>query len=432
MGDLVEYYSRKDVQKAIVNIAKNREVAINFGDKGFGKRPEILQFDNDVEELAKQGATSFHISEEHWQNPLLLKPGMSKKDLDDLRLGWDLITDVDGLHLDYSKLATYLVVEALNFYDINNYSVKFSGNRGFHIGIPFESFPSSINNQETKLLFPDAARIIASYLKEMIKEPLTNKILEKEKIKEISIKINKEKEFFIKNNLLDVFKLVDIDNVAISSRHMFRSPYSYHEISGLISVPIKDNEILNFDKEKAKIENVKVNIKFLDTSEIAKEEASHLMTQAFYWYSKNKKEEVRIEKKDFIVPSNAVKLQYFPPCISRALLGLEDGKKRFLFILLNFLKNTGYSESEIEKIVLDWNKRNKEPLRENYIRSQLTWNKKQRLILPQNCPKDKTNLSNNFNNYYTDLHICSPDNLCMMIKNPVQYAIKKSKAYKNK
>ena len=81
---------------------------------------------------------------------------------------------------------------------------------------------------------------------------------------------------------------------------------------------------------------------------------------------------------------------------------------------------------------IDWNKKNKEPLRENYIRSQLTWSKKQRLILPQNCPKDKINLSNNFNNYYTDLYICSPDNLCMMIKNPVQYAIKKSKAYKNK
>ena len=357
---------------------------------------------------------------------------MTKKQLRELRLGWDLIIDIDGLNLDYSKLAAHFIIEALKFYDISNYSIKFSGNRGFHIGIPFEALPANVNNQENKLLFPDAARIIASYLKEMIKEPLTNKILEKEKIKEISIKINKEKEFFIKNNLLDVFKLVDIDNVAISSRHMFRSPYSYHEISGLISVPIKDNEILNFDKEKAKIENVKVNIKFLDTSEIAKEEASHLMTQAFYWYSKNKKEEIKIEKKDFIVPSNAVKPQYFPPCISHGLMGLEDGKKRFLFILLNFLKNAGYNENEIEKIVFDWNKKNKEPLRENYIRSQLTWSKKQRLILPQNCPKDKINLSNNFNNYYTDLYICSPDNLCMMIKNPVQYAIKKSKAYKNK
>ncbi|MEK6835424.1 MAG: DNA primase small subunit domain-containing protein, partial [Nanoarchaeota archaeon] len=402
-------------------------------DKGYGKRPDILQFYNDIEELAKQGATSFNVSEEHWQNPLLLKPGMTKQQLDELRLGWDLIIDIDGLHLDYSKLAAYLIIEALKFYDINNYSIKFSGNRGFHIGIPFEAFPSSINNQETKKLFPDAARILASYLKEMIREPLTNKILEKETIQEISNKINKEKDYFVNKNILWVSKLVDIDNVAISSRHMFRTPYSYHEKSGLISIPIKDNEILNFDKEEAKIENVKVNLNFLDSLNVINQEATQLMTQAFYWHSKNKKkEEIKLDIKEYAVPINAIKQAYFPPCISAGLSGLSDGKKRFLFLLLNFLKNTGYDEKGIETIVFEWNKRNKEPLRENYIQSQLAWSKRQKLILPQNCPKDKENLANNFNNYYVDLHICNPDNLCRMIRNPVQYAIKKSRAYKNK
>src|SRR3989344_7891959 len=100
---LLKYYSRRDVQKEIVEISKNREIAVNFGDKGYGKRPDVIQFENDVYELAKKGATSFHISEERWQNPLLIKTGMARKQLDDLRMGWDLLIDLDGINLDYSK-----------------------------------------------------------------------------------------------------------------------------------------------------------------------------------------------------------------------------------------------------------------------------------------------------------------------------------------
>src|SRR3989344_1070990 len=101
---ILKYYSRKDVQKAIVEEAKNREVAVRFTD-AFGKRPDILQYPNDVYEFAKQGATSFHASEEHLNNPLSLQPGMSKKQLDELRIGWDLIIDLDSKFLEYSKIA---------------------------------------------------------------------------------------------------------------------------------------------------------------------------------------------------------------------------------------------------------------------------------------------------------------------------------------
>ena len=142
MDELLKYYSRKEVQKSILSISKNREIAIKFADKGYGKRPDVIEFENDVYELAKKGATSFHISEELWNNPLLIKTGMSKKELDNLRIGWDLILDVDGLDLEYSKLAAYYLIEALKFYDIKNVSIKFSGNKGFHIGIPFETFPA--------------------------------------------------------------------------------------------------------------------------------------------------------------------------------------------------------------------------------------------------------------------------------------------------
>ena len=416
MNEVLNYYSRRDVQKAIYESSINREVAVKFSDKGYGKRPDILQFDNDVYELAKQGATSFNISEERWKNPLSLKPGMTKKQLDESRLAWDLVIDLDGKDLEYSKMAAHLVIEALKFHNIKSYSIKFSGNRGFHIAVPYETFPSMLNKIETRLLFPESAKIIANYLKNMIKEHLTEMISEKQ-----NIKVN------------DPFSLVDIDSIAISSRHMFRSPYSYHEKSNLISIPIKEKDILDFDRDTAKIDNVKVNIKFLDLDNIDPKEASQLIIQAYDWHHKTiKKEdsvvEISKDKRGFQEITTALNVKYFPPCILKGLNGLEDGKKRFLFVLMNFLKNTGYNYDQIKDLVLEWNKKNREPLRENYVLSQLSWHKRQKQNhLPRNCPKDKEILSNNGDNIYVDLGICMPDNFCKLIKNPVNYAIRKSR-----
>ena len=109
----LKHYKRKEIQEEIVNGAKDKEIAVKFGDKGFGKRPDVLLFPNDVLELAKKDATSFHASEELWLNPLNLKPEMRRKELDDLRKGWDLILDIDCKILDYSKIAADLLVKAL-------------------------------------------------------------------------------------------------------------------------------------------------------------------------------------------------------------------------------------------------------------------------------------------------------------------------------
>ena len=66
LSTCLKYYKREDIQKEIIENAKDKETAIKFGEKGFGKRPDILQYPKDILELAKQGATSFHVSEERW------------------------------------------------------------------------------------------------------------------------------------------------------------------------------------------------------------------------------------------------------------------------------------------------------------------------------------------------------------------------------
>ena len=77
---VLNHYKRQEIQQAIIEHAMDKEVAIKFGDNGFGKRPDILQYPNDVLELAKKGATSFHVSEEMWDNPLRLDPSLKRSE----------------------------------------------------------------------------------------------------------------------------------------------------------------------------------------------------------------------------------------------------------------------------------------------------------------------------------------------------------------
>ncbi len=397
----LSFYSKKEIQKAIARIAKDREIVVKYGDKGFGKRPDIVQFDGDILELAKQGVTSFHISEEHWSDPLKLQPGMMKKQLDELRTGWDFLIDIDAEALEYSKVAANLIVEALKFHDIKDISVKYSGNRGFHIAIPFEAFPEKVNNQDTKMLFPEGTRVIALYLKQLIEEQLKS---------------------ILKNET--PFSLVDVDTVLISNRHTFRAPYSLHEKTGLVSIPIKPNQILSFKKEQAEPEKVNFDIRFLE--DVNKNEASRLIIQAFDWHSKNTTKVVEIKSsKEYDIPKIAVKEDFFPPCIKFILAGLkDDGRKRSLFILINFLSSLGWKSEDMQNLLLEWDKKNYSPLKDGYVKSQLMWYKKRKkAILPPNCSNAA---------YYTNINICKPDNLCKMIKNPVNYSVRKTRFGKRK
>ena len=129
------YYSREDVKKAIFNFSKNRECIPRYFE-GFGKRPDNFQYESDILEQVKKGATSFHCSEELWKDPLEISTDSSKEQFNELRMGWDLLLDIDSPYLEYSKVYTDLIVKTLKFHGIKNLSIKFSGSKGFHIIIP--------------------------------------------------------------------------------------------------------------------------------------------------------------------------------------------------------------------------------------------------------------------------------------------------------
>ncbi len=432
LGLSLRYYKNPEVQELLVAAAANKEIGTRFGDK-FGKRPDVLLYPNDVMQLARQGISSFHCSEETWHNPLDIQTGMQRKDLDPLRSGWDLVLDIDCAIMEYSRICADLTIRFLKYCGVKDISCKFSGNKGFHIAVPFESFPKNIGEQETRLLFPEVARKIAFYIKENIKDELGKQILafEDNNFSRVRERVEMEQdkiiyyeitEFGDKIAKLDVEPFLEIDTVLISSRHLYRMPYSLHEKSGLMSLPINPGDVLKFEKPMADPNKFLSPIApWLDRN--VEESARRLLVQAFDFEATAKEHKDRVEelkeasKKSFDMDmkiESAVQPELFPPCMQKMLEGMEDGKKRAVFAAILFLGKLGWTKKEIQDFLLKWNReKNPEPLRENYIIGQLRYfdgGKK----LPPNCD----NVA-----YYTGIAICHPDGLCKKIKNPVNYSI---------
>ncbi|MFW6220156.1 MAG: hypothetical protein ACOC3X_00635 [Nanoarchaeota archaeon] len=508
IGTCLRHYKREDIQKEMLIASQNKEVAVKYADKGFGKRPDTLIYPKDIIEFAKNYATSFHVSEELWKNPLQIVTGMKKKELDDLRIGWDLILDIDCSDWKISKIITWLIIECLKKHKIKSISVKFSGNKGFHVAVPFNAFPKSVDNIETKNQFPDLCRNISYYLIDYISKNMIDikdnevifnkhykfnfdylaknlnikfdelvqkkclkceKIISEEKdnnVKHQFICINcnnnlfDSKEYMICDkcnsvmekkeiskdnicqcgsnesfNVLNAAALIDLDTLLISSRHLYRLVYSLHEKSNLASIPFNPEKILHFKKEYANPKNLKISKhKFLDTKNTTQSEGTFLIQEAlkvknqtnkitqntYDFYNKNKifSKLENDDEKNYEI-ENEIPKELFPPCINKILNGLDDGRKRGLFILLNFFINTGYGFERINKIIDEWNLKNTENLRKTIINSQINYRKySKKKILPPNCDNKS---------YYRDLGICIPDNFCQKIKNPVNYSVLKSK-----
>ncbi len=434
LSKVLKHYKKIDVQQAIIDGATDKEISGSYGGKGYTRRPDVLQYPTDVIEMVKKGVTSFHASEELWRNPLQIKTGSPRREMDDLRKGWDLVLDIDCTWLDYSKIAAHLLIQAIKYQGIKSVSCKFSGNHGFHIGVPFESFPENVLGIETRTLFPEGPRKIAEYLKEMIKEHLSREILEFDSLDVIMKKSGKPYEELVVDGKFDPFTILEVDTILISSRHLYRMAYSFNEKSGWVSLPLDPDKVKEFDVKDSYSENVVVNdFRFMDKRNIVLGEARDLIIKSYDFAAeqeqKKKKiaqdkkvfkvekrnEEVDLEKFEIKIPE-----ELFPPCIKKIFGGLEDGKKRAVFILINFLASCNWSYEDMEDYLERWNKQNKEPLREVYWRGQLRYAKTQnKKVLPPNC---------NNKMYYTDLQICCPDGICRGVKNPVNYAVRRMKS----
>ncbi len=502
LSRVLKHYKRREVQEEIVQAAENKEAVGSYGGKGYAKRPDVLVYPNDVMEQVKKGVTSFHVSEELWANPSHISVDMKKHEYDALRTGWDLVLDIDCPQWEFAKIVTWLFVKALQEHSIEAITVKFSGNKGFHIGVPFEAFPEKVHDSDTKDLFPDGPRKIALYLldyvgkrhvkvagnevsfgnkftytmpelqektgkteEELMQTYCTNcgrktKQEAGKKIQFVCPKCNKTldgtdtdkykqcpkcnaimermvfdhtKKCCPQPNITTAFNplsIVEVDTVLIAPRHLYRAPYSYHEKSGLVSVPISPENILDFDKKKAEPANIETGKHtFLNRDGVAAGQAKKLLVEAFDLSARKEQRMQEIEqidkmerssfKQEFEEVQTAIPEQFFPPCIQLISKGLTDGRKRAVFIMTNFLSSCGWEYDDIEEWMKKWNQRHSEPLRDQYFLGQVRYAKQQKKkVLPPNCDNPA---------YYKSFGMCKPDNFCRYIKNPANYTIKRAR-----
>ncbi len=475
-GTILRHYKKKWIQEEILRTALNREVAVRF-ENGMGKRPDALFYPQDVFLHAKSRVSSFHISEERWSNPMSLSTGLKKHELDALRTGWDLVIDIDFPIWEATVLIAEKVVEALREHGISAISAKFSGNKGFHIGVPFESFPEEVKGEPLSALFPDGVKRIAEYLIHYLDNPGNHYALSKgilalgegmrghlqQVCEDCGTVVLARKEryeylcsrcghnFFSEDKeeahtcercgyLMDITSVkatgcpkchgekvtsrmnLQIDTMLISQRHLYRSVFSLHEKSGLVSVPVDPYAIRKFDRESAHPDALPKEIspffeahRFLDTEKAVAGEASRLLVEAFDYRPQVAEEHVEAKpQRRYEALNEKIPVECFPPSILQLLEGLEDGRKRGLFILKNFLRSVGWQFDEIEEAIVAWNAKNKEPIRETYLRSQLDYQKRQKeIVLPPNYDNGM---------YYADLKVGTPEELHGRFKNPVQYA----------
>ncbi len=406
---VIDYYCSDFITQQLLSNSRGREVACAYPDGSYDKRPNILQYSSDIAQMAKKGITSFHISVERWSNPM----GLSAENHSTLRTGWDFVIDIDSkLGIEEAKQAALLIVKFLKKYGIKNQGIKFSGRRGFHIILPWEMFPKEMDYRPLALRYPEIPRIIAGFVREHIAEELLKIAVASENAKELLETIEDKSQ-------LNPFSLIEVEK-DWGSRHMFRAPFSLNEKTWLVSVPVTNVEA--FRKEGATMENaMKLGKQGFPGGE--ENEAADLLTDAIDWHARMKKEEP--EKKKMIRQwDKKIGEQHFPPCIKLILSGMQDGKKRSIFTLMNFLRMMNWTQEEIEQKITEWNSRNQPPLPAATAVSQLRYNERRETIPPANCDSGL---------YYIDMGICRPDETCkggtsrITVKNPINYPFRKMK-----
>ena len=401
-----QYYQQDRLIERVVELAEYREVAPTYPN-GYGQRPDAVNFPGDFEQFVDNGAVAFHFSVEHWRNPLLID---NVDNHDRLRQGWDLVIDIDcDYSFELAKETAKLVLRELYEHGIESVGVKFSGNRGFHICVSRDAFPEKIGGEEISDYYPRLPRGIVNYIRKNLEEDMISLVEEYELEEEMETDSGK-----------DPYQVADIEN-DWGSRHLFRMPYSLHDGSWLVSLPIKPEEIDGFEKTDAEIDKIDFETDFFIDSEEG--EATNLAVQAMdFIHEREEERQEEMEEKanrEFERPEDAIPEKYFPPTIKNILEGLEDGRKRGLFILINFYRTVGYSWNEIESKIWQWNERNKEALKESYVKTQLRWHR--------NRDEDVPPPNYDANGYYKDMQVYEGERLEEKLPNPVSYAFKQAK-----
>jgi len=481
------YYSRSDVQEAMFNFARYREISPRYFE-GFGKRPDTLEYPGDVMAFVKNSATSFHCSEELWKDPLRIVTGMTEKQANELRSGWDLLIDIDCKWFDYSKLAAKAVIQALKNNGVKNVGLKFSGSKGWHIIVPWKAFPEEVAGEKMKDLFPDLPRKLVGYLgaeaEKIMSQNLPDDFYDQFKNVEIKkgIKCNKcsaiVKEFILKDFFCRKCNLGEQRKVEINNSTDFKCPGCKNKFDVNKSKAFYECENcgINSDKNMNNFsQSIQTDLFELMGLDLILVSPRHLFRMPYSLHEKTalasiviSPEEIddfqlkdanfmKVKIKNFMPESESGEAKEFvvraldwyslnkPKEIIKETTGKYDKYKP---IELGIIKNSQFPPcvQNILKGVKDGKKRAVFVLinlfrsigmsKEDLEKKIYEWNEKNEVPLKKGyitsqlswSYRRKPILPQNCKEFYQGIGVCAPDSFCSRIKNPVNYVVGKNYA----
>lgn len=235
IGDVLDYYRRKDVAEAIYRYGKDRKVKLTNEPNtlGGGGGNITIHSPDDIAGLAKKFLEGNENSVPRKYPSFHATIGISSKGLmRQNHRGADIVIDID-IKDNFREAFKQgrKVIDFLDYYNVA-YRIKFSGGSGPHIIIPYEWLPKSLQNSG------DFTRI----------------------------------HHIIFHIILSRSKASHIDGSFTFFDHYYRIPYSINEHTGLISLPLHRDQYNEFTPSMASINNVQVDeMWFSDIDEQAKE-----------------------------------------------------------------------------------------------------------------------------------------------------------------
>jgi len=481
------YYSRPEIQRTIYEFCKNREIAPRYFD-GFGKRPDSFQYPADVWSLAKKGATSFHCSEEIWENPLEINTELNEKQANSLRTGWDLLIDIDCKWFEYAKLAAKAIIQALKSNGVENIGIKFSGSKGFHILVPWKAFPKEINEIKTSDLFPELPRKLVGYLRyyseKILKDSLPKDFEEQFRRTEVKkgIKCKKCNEIAKAFEQIELYcPFCKVGEIRKFEKGEKKKEYFCPECKRKLQevnpkefyecIKCGQNSIKNSENFTEIVENDLYELMGLDLVLVS---PRHLFRTPYSLHEKTALASVVLdfeELEDFQLKdadAMKVKIKNFEPNSK------ENEAKEFVMQALDWAKTSGFGEEReikasgkyadfkpiklkkiqdenfppcVKKILAGLGDGRKRGLfvllhlfrsigmeREELEKRIYEWNERNEVPLKKGyisaqlswAYKRKPIMPQNCKEFYQGIGVCNPDNFCRTIKNPVNYVIKKS------
>ena len=247
--DVIDYYSREDIQRGLLSHGGRRRVVSGLDTGIFGRKGGPLARREQIREmlmplLEKQISAvprkypSYHACitrasrKDRREMP-------EREDYGSDEEGSDLIIDID-IKTDHKQSWAQgrKVLDLLESFNVP-YRVKFSGNSSPHIVLSADLFPPGTNGRN----FNSTAQKVFDFIGR--KSKATN-----------------------------------MDGSFNSPDHYLRMPYSLHENTGLVSVPLHPHEYDSFRVEMAEAQNVVVREDWLDVSGEATEGMEEFLAAA--------------------------------------------------------------------------------------------------------------------------------------------------------